>query len=231
MQLGTDAKNDWCRLIAAALRASIRFANMKYETFSSRYYNDTDPLSRCRGAVISRLALMPLNGISGRMPKVSPRAPRLRPTKEVSVMAWIEDAECNVLLVRQATGLRLWTLPGGKVKRGESLVKAVKREVFEETGLRVQVGPLLGVLDRRDKDAITLLFVGLSTDRSGKVRLKQKEIQKASYQAMLPNKASPSAKYFWSARKGPVENLPKVRASTHQFPITTSEIRLRPPPD
>jgi ADP-ribose pyrophosphatase YjhB (NUDIX family) len=25
-------------------------------------------------------------------------------------------------LVRQAAGLKLWTLPGGKVKRGESLV-------------------------------------------------------------------------------------------------------------
>jgi 8-oxo-dGTP diphosphatase len=49
-------------------------------------------------------------------------------------MAWIEDAEQRVLLVRQAVGLRLWTLPGGKVKRGESLVKALKRELYEETG-------------------------------------------------------------------------------------------------
>jgi len=29
-------------------------------------------------------------------------------------MAWIEDAEQRVLLVRQALGLRLWTLPGQK---------------------------------------------------------------------------------------------------------------------
>jgi 8-oxo-dGTP pyrophosphatase MutT (NUDIX family) len=74
----------------------------------------------------------------------------MRPTKEVSVIAWIEDAEQKVLLVRQALGLRLWTLPGGKVKRGESLVKALRRELYEETGLRAQIGSLLGVLDRRE---------------------------------------------------------------------------------
>ena len=76
-------------------------------------------------------------------------------------MAWIEDAEQKVLLVRQAVGLRLWTLPGGKVKQGASLVKALRRELYEETGLRAQIGSLLGVLDRRDKDAITLLFVAV----------------------------------------------------------------------
>jgi ADP-ribose pyrophosphatase YjhB (NUDIX family) len=41
-------------------------------------------------------------------------------------------------------------------------VKALKREVYEESGLRVQIGSLLGVLDRRDKDAITLPFVAVS---------------------------------------------------------------------
>ena len=133
-------------------------------------------------------------------------------------MAWIEDSDQNILLVRQAAGSKLWTLPGGKVKRGESLVKALKREVYEETGLRAQIGSLLGVLDRRVKDAITLLFAALSNKQSTKVKQTQKEIRKAGFQAALPNKASPSAKYFWSARKGPVKKPPKIRASTYQFP-------------
>jgi hypothetical protein len=42
------------------------------------------------------------------MPKPRPKITKTRPTKEVSVMAWIEDAEQKVLLVRQAVGLRLW---------------------------------------------------------------------------------------------------------------------------
>lgn len=73
------------------------------------------------------------------MPKVPTKIPRLRPTKEVSVMAWIEDLDQNVLLVRQAAGLKLWTLPGCKVKRGESLLKALKREVYEDAVSRFNV--------------------------------------------------------------------------------------------
>jgi ADP-ribose pyrophosphatase YjhB (NUDIX family) len=55
------------------------------------------------------------------------------PKKEVSVMACIENDQGAILLVRQALGRRLWTLPGGKVKRSDSLKSALKREVREET--------------------------------------------------------------------------------------------------
>jgi ADP-ribose pyrophosphatase YjhB (NUDIX family) len=44
-------------------------------------------------------------------------------------------------------------------------VKAIRRELYEETGLRVEIGSLLGVPDRRDKDAITLLFAAVNLPR------------------------------------------------------------------
>ena len=40
----------------------------------------------------------------------------------------------------------LWELPGGKIKAGETPGEAVRREVEEEVGLKVKVGPIVGTI-------------------------------------------------------------------------------------
>lgn len=59
------------------------------------------------------------------------------------------DEEGRLLLARAAPSLNLagrWFLPGGGVQHGESPVESLAREIEEESGLKVVVGPLLDVL-------------------------------------------------------------------------------------
>lgn len=60
----------------------------------------------------------------------------------------------NVVLVRRKyEPLKgTWSLPGGAVELGETLEECVAREMQEETGLDVRVGPVIEVFDRISRD-------------------------------------------------------------------------------
>ncbi len=84
-----------------------------------------------------------------------------RPFLAVSA-AIIRDG--RVLVARRARGpaLGVWTMPGGVVEAGETLVEALKREIEEETSLIVEPVALAGhreVLLRDDDRRVSRHFV------------------------------------------------------------------------
>ena len=73
----------------------------------------------------------------------------------LSVAAVVLDDTGRVVLVRRgkAPDAGEWSIPGGAVEIGESLETALRREVREETGLEIAVGPFLEIYERVEREA------------------------------------------------------------------------------
>ena len=68
-----------------------------------------------------------------------------------AVVALLEDADGRVLLARRASEPRagLWDLPGGFMEEDEQPFETLRRELLEETGLRVEPGEFVGAITDR----------------------------------------------------------------------------------
>lgn len=70
----------------------------------------------------------------------------------VSVLVW--DDEGRLLLVHE-TDFRAWSTVGGAIEPGESPMEAALREVREETGLAVEIGPVRQAMGGNDSCDVT----------------------------------------------------------------------------
>ena len=61
-----------------------------------------------------------------------------------AVSAVVSDNTGRVLLQRRSDN-ELWSVPGGAIEVGESVLDALRREVLEETGFEVEPDRLIGV--------------------------------------------------------------------------------------
>jgi mutator protein MutT len=85
-------------------------------------------------------------------PRVDTRLYPERPV--VGVGAVIVEAGKVLLVKRRYEPLAgRWSIPGGTLELGETLEAGVAREMREETGLDIEVGPVIEVFDRIMLDA------------------------------------------------------------------------------
>ena len=80
-------------------------------------------------------------------------APAFREVPKIAIGAVVLDepvpGDRRIVLVRRANPPLegRWSLPGGRLEFGERIEQALQREIFEETGLVVTVGPLVEVIE------------------------------------------------------------------------------------
>lgn len=64
----------------------------------------------------------------------------------------VQDGKVVIVKRRYDPLAGRWSIPGGGVELGETLEASVAREMLEETGLEVEVGPVIEVFDRITRD-------------------------------------------------------------------------------
>jgi 8-oxo-dGTP diphosphatase len=133
------------------------------------------------------------------------RQEQFRASKEVSVMAWIENQFGDVLLLKQVRGNKSWTLPGGKVRSRETIEDALRREVDEEIGLKIQPVAFLDLFDRSEKAVITFLYSARVKGHHGVISPKPREVAAAKFSSSLPSDATPSLRFFWKRLREDVQ--------------------------
>lgn len=84
-------------------------------------------------------------------------------------VAVLIEHQGRVLLGRRGPGTReagRWSFPAGFVERGEPVEEAARREVREEVGLDVKLGPLLALISSSGETVVLAVYVaaGFSGD-------------------------------------------------------------------
>ncbi len=134
------------------------------------------------------------------MKLITVKSGKLKKTKKLSlVVSVLIEREGKVLLVKRKEGKSfpgLWGLPNGKVRLGETLEEAARREAKEETGLSVEIlEPYLITQEfHDDHHHIVFAFKGKVIEGELRAGSDAKEVRWFSKEEISRLKIQPTAK-------------------------------------
>lgn len=80
-----------------------------------------------------------------------------KPKHIVAAGALVADAGGRILLIDSPW--RGWEFPGGQIEEGEDIIAGLKREVFEESGVDIAVGPMVGLYSNLSMAVVIATFL------------------------------------------------------------------------
>jgi colanic acid biosynthesis protein WcaH len=106
----------------------------------------------------------------------------------VSVEAVIEIEGTLLFLRRNNKPAKdQWWFPGGRIKKGESLEAALRREIVEETGLEITQHKLVNVYSRVFPERHDVTIVYLCNCKEGKIKLNNEHSEYALFKDTFTN--------------------------------------------
>jgi len=125
-------------------------------------------------------------------------SPKLTTDQTIQVVVLVlEDHQGNILLTQRQKHQHLagyWEFPGGKVKHGESLVEALKREISEELdGYTTQTPTHLMQINHPYQDFKVQLDVFYYQDINPEIHTSENQAMKWVSKNDLPNHQLPEA--------------------------------------
>lgn len=162
------------------------------------------------------------------------KRPQTRLRARVAAKVAIFRGEQILLLHRSSAAADpgVWDLPGGVVHEGESLARAARREVREETGFQVRLGPMFhaevfGSVSRHGKIRPTVgVFFQGNAPRNALPRLDPREHTDFAWVSRTDLKSYPTVPYLERTVRAAFSGRPGDRHGS--APRLTESAALRP---